>query len=180
MKQLAYSIIILLIILSSNLLAQKISEHDKAILELDDRGEVNIKFELNNPQLIFDIYKRMSIEEIEGNEITANLNLREFQNFLEYGIAFEIVDRPSAPKTTVATTVAQMASWDRFASYDVLNTMMNQFETDYPNICKIENIGNSTDGRQMLVAKISDNVNTDEDEPEFLYTGNGFPDIPKS
>ncbi len=172
MKRIILSLIFISLIFSINSFAQKISEQDKAVNEINDRGEVNIKFELNSPQLIFELSKKMSIEDIIGNEITANLNLREFQNFLEYGIAFQIIDRPSAPKTTVATTVAEMASWDRFASYDVLNTMMNQFETDYPNICRIENIGNSTDGRQMLVAKISDNVDTDEDEPEFLYTGN--------
>ncbi len=48
--------------------------------------------------------------------------------------------------------------------------MMNAFETNYPGLCDVFSIGTTVNGRQLLVAKISDNVVTDEAEPEFFYT----------
>ena len=46
---------------------------------------------------------------------------------------------------------------------------MNKFETDYPNICKIEEIGESVQGRKLLVAKVSDSVAEDEAEPGVFF-----------
>jgi hypothetical protein len=48
--------------------------------------------------------------------------------------------------------------------------MMYQFETSYPNLCAVENIGYTVEGRQILFAKISANVNVQEDEPEVMYS----------
>jgi hypothetical protein len=47
---------------------------------------------------------------------------------------------------------------------------MKRFENLYPTICSLDTIGFSLDGKSILVLKISDNVNQDESEPNFLYT----------
>lgn len=39
----------------------------------------------------------------------------------------------------------------------------------YPSICRLYSIGKSEEGRDLWVMKISDNVDTQEDEPEFSY-----------
>ncbi len=39
----------------------------------------------------------------------------------------------------------------------------------YPNIMKLTSIGKSSQGKELLVMKISDNVGADEVEPEFKY-----------
>ena len=46
--------------------------------------------------------------------------------------------------------------------------MMYQFEADYPELCKIDSIGESVNGRILLVAKVTDNVNENEKEPKYL------------
>jgi hypothetical protein len=48
--------------------------------------------------------------------------------------------------------------------------MMYQFETDYPNLCRVTNIGYSVQGREILFAKISANVDVEENEPEVMHT----------
>lgn len=48
---------------------------------------------------------------------------------------------------------------------------MEALETQYPDICKRISIGNSVQGEPIWVMKISDNVDTEEAEPEFKYTG---------
>ncbi|MDO9548317.1 MAG: M14 family zinc carboxypeptidase [Candidatus Marinimicrobia bacterium] len=48
--------------------------------------------------------------------------------------------------------------------------MMRQFATDYPGICRIDSIGRSVEGRAILFAVISDNVHSEEAEPEVMYS----------
>ena len=40
-----------------------------------------------------------------------------------------------------------------------------QFETDYPELCKLESIGKSTQGRELWALKVSDLAQVDENEP---------------
>jgi hypothetical protein len=47
---------------------------------------------------------------------------------------------------------------------------MYSFQSNYPNICKIIDAGTTVQGRKILFAKISDNVDIREPEPQFMYT----------
>ncbi|NNF22386.1 MAG: hypothetical protein HKN67_10610 [Saprospiraceae bacterium] len=59
---------------------------------------------------------------------------------------------------------------DFYPTYEGYEEMMYQFEETYPDICEIINIGSLNSGRNILVARIGDNLNQQEDEPGFLYT----------
>ncbi|MFH0944763.1 MAG: M14 family zinc carboxypeptidase [Planctomycetota bacterium] len=50
-----------------------------------------------------------------------------------------------------------------------LGTELQTIASTYPSIATLYNIGNSTQGRALWMMKISDNVNVEEDEPEFRY-----------
>ncbi|MBU1717838.1 MAG: T9SS type A sorting domain-containing protein, partial [Bacteroidetes bacterium] len=56
-------------------------------------------------------------------------------------------------------------SWTAFLG------IITGFETQFPQLCKVTTIGNTVEGRQIIVAHLGDNVNTEENEPEFLYSG---------
>lgn len=58
------------------------------------------------------------------------------------------------------------------ADYHTNNEIQAEFaawQTAYPNLFHYESIGNSVQGRPLWVAKVSDNVNTDEAEIEVKY-----------
>ena len=61
------------------------------------------------------------------------------------------------------------SQWDKYPTFDVYITMMEKFGTDYPELCRIIEIGESVQGRKLLIAKVSDNAGTHEKEPGFLY-----------
>jgi hypothetical protein len=48
---------------------------------------------------------------------------------------------------------------------------MDSVATAYPDICKLESIGTSIEGRDLWALKISDNVTLTESEPRVLYLG---------
>ena len=61
-------------------------------------------------------------------------------------------------------------TWDDFPTYNQYSAKMTEFATNYPSICSLQSIGTTPLGRELLVLKISDNVSSNEAEPEFMYT----------
>lgn len=58
----------------------------------------------------------------------------------------------------------------RYHNYAEMNTEINQRIAAYPNIMSKRVIGKSYEGRDIIAVKISDNVASDESEPEVLFT----------
>ncbi|MFI1013865.1 M14 family metallopeptidase [Streptomyces sp. NPDC020965] len=58
----------------------------------------------------------------------------------------------------------------RYHNYAEMNTVINQRIAAYPAIMSKRVIGRSHQGRDIIAVKISDNVATDENEPEVLFT----------
>ncbi|MEI8201966.1 MAG: M14 family zinc carboxypeptidase [Bacteroidota bacterium] len=115
----------------------------------------------------------ISIENVTPNLlVTASAKKSQFQQFLLANIPYEVI-HPLTNKTlmTMATTVAQMATWDRYPTYDVYQQMMANFQTNYPTLCRIDTILATTGGgHRIIVAKITSNVNASSTKPQFLYT----------
>ena len=62
--------------------------------------------------------------------------------------------------------------WDRqFTSYEQMVDSMEQAASDHPDILILDTLGYSVQGRIILGAKISDNPNEEENEPEFRIIG---------
>jgi len=58
----------------------------------------------------------------------------------------------------------------KYHNYAEMNTEIDQRLTAYPNIMSKRVIGKSYQGRDIVAIKVSDNVATDENEPEVLLT----------
>jgi hypothetical protein len=132
----------------------------------------HFKFRVKDKSEISTITRIISIDNVRGDSVWAYANDKEFDEFSK--LNYKITDLPlqgnQSKVVNMATTVAQMATWDRYPTYDVYIQMMNKFATDYPNLCQVVNIGTSVNGRQLIALKISDNVATHEAEPEYFYT----------
>ncbi len=59
----------------------------------------------------------------------------------------------------------------RYHTYAEMVAELDQAVVDHPAIVETFSIGKSYQGRDIWAAKISDNVATDEDEPEILFDG---------
>ncbi|HNV52197.1 MAG TPA: M14 family zinc carboxypeptidase, partial [Tenuifilaceae bacterium] len=129
--------------------------------------------EPNKESINTKITKLISIDKVVKDTVWAYANLKEFENFQKLGYKIELLTPPSLVATkalNMATDISQMANWDRYPTYAVYREMMKKFETDYPNLCKLDSIGTTVEGRKLYVVKISDNVSDDEAEQEFFYT----------
>jgi carboxypeptidase T len=61
---------------------------------------------------------------------------------------------------------------ENYHTYDEMVAEINKAKTDHADIVSVGSIGKSYEGRDLPIVKISDNVGTDEDEPEVLFTCN--------
>ena len=83
---------------------------------------------------------------------------------------------PSVPEVfstksiQMATSVEQMASWNRYPTYETYVAMMQQWEQQYPELCTLDTIGLSVNGRLILSMHIEGNRDLDLYRPEFFYS----------
>jgi len=132
--------------------------------------EYYFKFDIQSRSEIEKITRIISIDNVQGNTVFAFANEKELSKFKLLGYKIEYLQKDVSKAITMATTVDQMASWDRYPTYEVYREMMKNFEANFPTLCKLDSIGTTIDGRKLYVIKISDNVNVDEAEPEFFYS----------
>lgn len=57
----------------------------------------------------------------------------------------------------------------QYHTYATLTADMQQIATDHPDIVRLVSIGQSVQGRELWMMKISKNPDLEEDEPEFAY-----------
>ncbi|MEV7138646.1 M14 family metallopeptidase [Streptomyces tauricus] len=91
-----------------------------------------------------------------GYEVTSLGSAPDRSGAADVGVGVGVLDFPSADS--------------RYHNYAEMNTEINQRLSAYPGIMSKRVIGKSYQGRDIIAIKISDNVATDESEPEVLFT----------
>ncbi len=177
MKNKITQILLVLFTISTTLFAQ---QKDKNLAEkyLNDRGEVIFTFTINDKSALTTITKELSIVHYDdvSKEVKVMANKNQFTNFLQKEIPFKVSSDDnvvgyrvmSSDISKKAAATFPLTAYPTYADYV---TMMNEFATNNPAICKVENIGTTTEGdKSLLFVKLSDNVNSNEKEPRVMYT----------
>ncbi|GAA2640059.1 M14 family metallopeptidase [Streptomyces vastus] len=109
----------------------------------------------------------------EADEETVVVSGRASQAKKLSQLGYEISPLGAAPdrSSSADAGVLDFPSADsRYHNYAEMNTEISQRLSAYPNIMSRRVIGKSYQGRDIVAIKISDNVATDESEPEVLMT----------
>ncbi len=166
-----YFLFSIVLLLSLNLVGQHSQNYLSELF--DKRGEAYFRFDNNNPKIIPQLSKTISIDNVTESTVFAYANKKEFSKFLEYGIDYEFLTPPSMlhkPLMKSSVDLKSINDWDFYPTYEAYVDMMYQFEADYPDICDVFSIGETNDGRDILFARISDNVGVEEGEAQYMYT----------
>ncbi|EEP72825.1 peptidase M14 carboxypeptidase A [Micromonospora sp. ATCC 39149] len=79
------------------------------------------------------------------------------------------VKKQVAPAQDGVGTYAFPPADSNYHDYAELTAVVNKVVADHPSIARKISIGRSYEGRDLMAVKISDNVGTDEAEPEILF-----------
>ncbi len=143
----------------------------EALNILSVRGEVIVKFALPAGYDVNYFSSVMSVDNVTGDSITAYMNEGQFDRFQMMEIPFTVIPPPSLrPLKSSLKAKGALQLTDRYPSYDEYIAIMEDFAADYDEICRLVEFGQSIHGRKLLAIKITDQPDTREQEPAFLYT----------
>ncbi len=146
-------------------------EYQKAMDYLNNGGEVYIKILLSQPSQLFTL--DLSVDQINGDKVYSYLNKKQFLKFLDTKIPYEVLTHPGdlLPEPNMFDfSNNEKYDFDQYPTYEAYVQIMQDFGTNHPELCKIYDIGESMEGRKILVAKVSDKVNEREKEPRYFYS----------
>ncbi len=133
-----------------------------------------VRFEIRSQEQLKSLPSFVSVDKVQGNTVIAYLKSDEDFEALKkiYPDLVELPKPGSLLKIKImAYTVDELTTgWDKYPTYDVYVQYMQQLARDYPDICRLDTIGQTQQGRLLLVLKITDNPDSKEFEPEFFYT----------
>jgi hypothetical protein len=108
-----------------------------------------------------------AIDLVEHGKIYVTATGAEVGKIRQLGFDLELM--PSVDEHAADNGVLDFPAADaRYHNYAEMNAEINQIVADHPTLARRSVIGTSYQGRQIVAIKISDNVATDENEPEFL------------
>ena len=153
-------------------------DRSKAEEYLRQKGEVCFQFTAQNEAQLQEIASFLSFGHKSINrqtlKVEAYANPTTFNRFLTYGLDYEVSSEDNEFNPHANQTEHTLAQWDTewnlYPTYSQYVAKMQSFVTDYPNLCSLESIGTTPNGRELYVLKISDNVAIKEAEPEFFYS----------
>lgn len=142
-----------------------------ASINLNAEEELYFRFPIKERSELSQITRLVSIENVRNDTVYAIGTKAMLDNLKAAGYEFEMLPHPSSlARPEMSGDKRDIAAWDVYPTYDAFVQMMNDFETNYPGICRTYSAGNSVQGRELLFVKISDNVDVEEAEPEVMFT----------
>ncbi|MEV7970977.1 M14 family metallopeptidase [Sphaerisporangium sp. NPDC088356] len=109
-----------------------------------------------------------AIDEVATTSVVVTASETEIAEIKRLGYAVTRIPRPLSP--TLPKPQDFPSADSGYHNYAELTTLVNQVVANYPSIAKKYSYGTSYGGRDLIAVKISDNVATDEAEPEVLFT----------
>ncbi len=174
-----HSQFLLTLLLCVGLLFQPKAEDNSSLtqaqLQLEEMGEVYFRFQAISAEQIEQMNDVVSIDKYKLRNVYAFANKNEFQNFLKYNLEYEVLTPPcmEIPKPVMSDYSGPRADWDwtKYPTYSGYKRIMDELQAAYPDKVKVMKFGESIRGRDLLVAKVSDNVNEKDPEPAFYFSG---------
>jgi hypothetical protein len=138
-----------------------------------DRENVNyLRIIVESSKQMRDVSALVSIDEAtRGDTVYAWATDQQLLELQQSGVAFEQLPLPySTTRSAMAPSAQDAKAWDMYPTYEAYVSMMIDYALNYSSICVLDTIGTTTNGRQLLMLKISDNPSIEENEPEVLLT----------
>ncbi|WP_282794913.1 M14 family metallopeptidase [Streptomyces sp. CC224B] len=113
----------------------------------------------------------VSVDEAGEHAVVVTADAAQAARLRALGYTLKALPKPPARTDGERARVRDFPPADsRYHNYAEMNAEINQRLQQYPNLMSRRVIGKSYQGRDIVAIKISDNVGTDENEPEVLFT----------
>lgn len=147
-----------------------------------DRDFLYVNTQVNTKAEVNQLSKNFSVDNCHFDarsgqyQVKVYLARHEYEGFLAQNLPFEIITPERPPGSSMVSTSLSdfTANWNKYPAYDVYVQLMHTFETNFPDICKIDTIlaatPNPTRPHMLLAAHISSTLGQPADKPAFFYS----------
>ncbi len=177
MKRLWLAWMVIFLLGSGMLGAQTIISNQQYENLLKTRKEVYFRIPdttiQSHPGLLKRLGSFISIDRVDQDYVYAYASAKGFHRFLDLKIAYRLLQPPSmrlSPEKLKSAPLKTTQAWDYYPSYHQYLNLMSQFQTDYPQLCSLVNIGSTVDGRELLFVHIRSGKDSTLNKPQFMYT----------
>ncbi|MBG0817274.1 zinc carboxypeptidase [Planomonospora sp. ID82291] len=108
-----------------------------------------------------------AIDQVDSASVVVTATEAEVAAIEKLGYTVTKIEEPPPPPTSLADFPPADSAYHNYAE---MTAAVNRIVADHPTIARKISYGTSYEGRDLMAVKISDNVATDEDEPEVLFT----------
>ena len=114
--------------------------------------------------------QNVSIVSVINNSIYIKLSPLTAEWFIQQKFNYLIVERIENKGVISAQNLIKALDWETYPTYSQYDSIMHSFSNTYPDLCHLDTIGTSVNGKLVLAIKISDNAAIEEGEPETFYS----------
>ncbi|MFC9811804.1 M14 family metallopeptidase [Streptomyces virginiae] len=140
------------------------------------QDEAIVQYRIHGPSTVADrtalVRTGVSIDEVDDHTVVVSADTMQARKLKELG--YKLTALPGPPDRSVPGVAASPMDFpsadSKYHNYAEATAEINTLVAQYPAIASKRVIGKSYQGRDLLAIKISDNVATDESEPEVLFT----------
>lgn len=150
--------------------AQDVEKNSILRNEVATYGQARVSISHPGISSLDDISANVSVSAVREKRVEITLSPLTVDWFIMQNIGYNIIERPDIKSIQTADNVKQAMEWESYPSYTQYDSIMRSFAGSYPQLCLLDTIGTSINGRLVLAVKISDNVSEDEPEPETFYS----------
>jgi hypothetical protein len=143
---------------------------DRLIEVLRQFGQAEVTIPYSDKKATDLLTRNVSILSVKDNIIRITLSPVTAEWFMQQKYDYRISERIETRGILSSENFNQALEWDKYPTYTQYDSIMRSFKTLYPDLCRLDTIGRSINGKLILALKISDNALTDEIEPEVFYT----------
>jgi hypothetical protein len=144
---------------------------DSLLTELVTRfGQARVKIPNPGIRIVNDLTKMVSISSVNKGIVEIVLSPLTVRWFISQKFDYEIIEQQDSKSIIAASDIKQAMEWDSYPTYLQYVTIMQDFSSLYPSLCRLDTVGTSVYGKLVLALKISDNAVIDEDEPQVFYS----------
>ena len=133
-------------------------------------GQAEVTIPYTDKKAVDILTRNVSILSVKDKIIYLSLSPVTLNGFFSRSIIIRFQKRAENKGVISALNLNQAMEWDKYPTYTQYDSIMRSFKTLYPELCHLDTIGKSINGKLILALKISDNAATDEDEPEVFYS----------
>ena len=145
---------------------------------IDERGQAYVVVPRDilstQPQLT-DLF---SISNVDEDVIELCVTPFNVDRFIGMNMPYKILYPSDTKSALMASSLSEALQWQSYPTYEQYDSIMHYFADRYPDLCRVDTIGTSVNGKLIFALKISDDVSADDDEAEVFYSSTIHGDEP--